>query len=125
MFYKGIPKLNQNSFYAIFDSDKKNYTTKKLSLIGFPADVSIYIHGFDILRSKEGDFIYFVNHAYNHGGERIEILKIQDNFDLTYVNSIIMDKSLMGGLNDVIVLNQTRFVVTRYIPEADHENGYN
>ena len=29
----------------------------------------------------------------------------------------------MGGLNDLIVLNQTRFVVTRWLPDADHENG--
>ena len=65
-----------------------------------------------------------VNHAYNHGGERIEILKIQENLDLLYINSIVMDKSLMGGLNDLIILNQTRIVVTRWLPDADHENGY-
>lgn len=95
--------------------------------MGFPKNVALYFHGITIRYEEDGDYLYAINHAYAHGGERIEIFrfeKIQDGeLALLYINSVQVDPTNNGVLNDLIALSNERLLVTKYIAYPDGING--
>lgn len=111
--------MEVNGIFAIIDSHLDNFTVKRLNLIGFPDNTSLHIHGIDIVVKPDGDKLYVINHAFKYGGERIEVFEILPNLDLKYTHSIIVDQKYNGGLNDLVVMSPTRFLVTNYQPETN------
>ncbi|CAD8092875.1 unnamed protein product [Paramecium sonneborni] len=123
VYARGKPELEQQGIYAILNSNKKNYSLMKLELKNFPKDVALYIHGIYIRRQKDGDFLFVINHAYHNGGERIEIFRINEQLELTYEHSLIMDEQYTGILNDLVVIEDNRLLITTYMPLPDPKEG--
>lgn len=63
VFALGSPDLEQMGIYAIFDSHKTPQT-RKLEIIDFPKNVSLYIHGLYVEQSANGDLLFALNHAF-------------------------------------------------------------
>ncbi|CAD8184340.1 unnamed protein product [Paramecium pentaurelia] len=123
VYARGKPELEQQGIYAIINSNKKHYSVIKLQLKNFPKDVALYIHGIYLRKQKDGNYLFVINHAYHNGGERIEVFKIDEQLELTYVHSIIMDEQYTGILNDLIVIEDNRFLITTYMPLPDPKQG--
>lgn len=110
---------------------------EKLPVTGFPEDVDFHPHG--IFIRKEDDELYVINHAYEKGGERIEVFDILTNDDddsdpdnavptsLRYKHSITSDwmkKEMNGILNSLVVVEQNKFYVTQYLPFPEIRDGW-
>jgi hypothetical protein len=61
-----------NGSIVVFDI--KNEKLTKYNVKNFPENVAFHPHG---IYPYKNTFIYIINHAYNKGGERIEVVKIQ------------------------------------------------
>jgi hypothetical protein len=59
---------------------------------GFPKNVAFHPHGIYIRKDQSKSWLYVVNHAYDRGGERIEVFQFVESEDLIleYQFSIIM-----------------------------------
>ncbi|CAK75411.1 unnamed protein product (macronuclear) [Paramecium tetraurelia] len=120
----GKPILEQLGLYAIVDSQEQAPKVVKLGIKNFPNDISLYVHGIDIREQLDGVYIYAINHAYQNGGERVEVFKILDeHLNLEYRHSIIMDDKYNGILNDLILIEDNRFLITKYMPYTDPKEG--
>ncbi|CAD8128824.1 unnamed protein product [Paramecium sonneborni] len=120
----GKPILEQLGLYAIVNSQEERPKVIKLGIQNFPKDISLYVHGIDIRKQQDGEYIYALNHAYQNGGERVEIFKILDeHLNLEYQHSIIMDEKYNGILNDLIVIEDNRFFINKYMPYTDPIEG--
>ncbi|CAD8097748.1 unnamed protein product [Paramecium primaurelia] len=120
----GKPILEQLGLYAIVNSQDEKPKVVKLGIQNFPTNISLYVHGLDIRKQQDGEYIYALNHAYWNGGERIEVFKILDeHLNLEYQHSIIMDDKYNGILNDLIVIEDNRYLITKYLPYADPRQG--
>ncbi|CAK69387.1 unnamed protein product (macronuclear) [Paramecium tetraurelia] len=120
----GKPILEQLGLYAIVNTQDEKPKVVKLGIQNFPNDISLYVHGLYIRKQEDGEYIYALNHAYQNGGERIEVFKIKDeHLNLEYQHSIIMDENYNGVLNDLIVIEDNRFLITKYLPYADPKEG--
>ncbi|CAD8203420.1 unnamed protein product [Paramecium octaurelia] len=77
----------------------------------FPNDISLNVHEV---------YIYGINHAYQNGVERVEVFKILDeHLNLEYRSSIIMDDKYNGKLNDLILIEDNRYLITKYMLYTD------
>lgn len=96
---------------------------KKLEVKDWPEGVEFNTHGIYI--RQEDRTLYAINHAYTHGGERIEVFKIQTDKDdipnrLDYLYTITSDwqnEKANGLLNSILVVDKNKFYVTRFLPE--------
>ena len=61
-----------------------------MKINGFPSNIAFYPHGLHLWKYETQNYIFAVNHAYNYGGERVEIFSIVDDLNLKYEHSIIM-----------------------------------
>ena len=112
---------------------EKHLTIEKLPLVGFPEGVDFHPHGMSI--HKPDNTLYVVNHAFENGGERIEVFDIVTHgseieiadFDnevpskLHYKYSITSDwmkREMNGILNSVLAVQPNKFYVTQYEAHA-------
>ena len=121
-----------------FQTSKKSQSTQdfaandlniqELPIFNYPENVDFHPHGIDILDST----LYVINHAYDRGGERIDVFDIittEESHDgdgipthLDYKYSITSDwmkKVLNGALNSLTVVEHNKFYTTQYLPEAE------
>ncbi|CAK85542.1 unnamed protein product (macronuclear) [Paramecium tetraurelia] len=123
VYAQGKPELEQQGIYAILNSNKKNYSVLQLEVKNFPKDVALYMHGIYVRKQQDGNYLFVINHAYHNGGERIEVFKIDEQLVLTYTHSIIMGEQYTGILNDLVVIDDNRFLITTYMPLPDPKQG--
>ncbi len=108
---------------------EKHLAIEKLPLVGFPEGIDFHPHG--IYVHKPDNTLYVVNHAYENGGERIEVFDIVTDGDVSDDNSIPtklnhkysitsdwMKKELNGVLNSLVVVEPNKFYVTQYEARA-------
>ncbi|MEE4248261.1 MAG: hypothetical protein V2I33_22965 [Kangiellaceae bacterium] len=76
---------------------------RELERHGFPAKVAFYPHGLSIW---EGRWLYVINHAFNRGGERVEVFEIrrETGIELHYQQSLVFPDRMAGALNDLVVI---------------------
>ena len=77
------------------------------------------------LDENEGK-LYVINNAYEKGGERIEIFKIEgteNNLSLLYERSLLFPESFMGLLNDVIAISENEIITTTWLNFPDAIEG--
>lgn len=110
--------MEQLGIYSLIIEGTKFSVTKAL-IYGFPSNVALYAHGMAIYSHR----LYVINHAYKNGGERVEIFRIDDKFNLQYESSLLMGQENIGTLNDVLVVSDNRLLVTRSQPYADSVDG--
>lgn len=106
--------------------------TEKLNIVGYPEGVDFHPHGMYI--HKPDDTLYVINHAYDRGGERIDVFEIGTTSEdvpngLRFKYSITSDwmKTEMNGiLNSLVVVEPNKFYVTQYHAEAQvfNEGGW-
>lgn len=124
---KGTPTHEQLGIYAVYDASSANFRVRRLKINGFPPHLALYFHGITVSYRPDGDYLFAINHAYTHGGERVEMFKIiNDNMSdlsLHYMHSILVDQKYNGGLNDLIVVSENRFIATMFIPIPDPIEG--
>ncbi|KAF4666732.1 hypothetical protein FOZ61_009309 [Perkinsus olseni] len=97
-----VPKAT----FPLFALDVNTEALSPLPMNGFPAGVSFRPHG--ISYHKETSTLGVVNHAWAHGGERVEFFKVifegQRPAALQYMKSIVSPMMGHGQLNDLQIL---------------------
>jgi hypothetical protein len=110
-----------------------------LPIVGYPEGIDFHPHGIYI--HKPDNTLYVVNHAFEKGGDRVDVFGIstaEDGDDdpendvpnkLHFKYSITndwMQKELNGLLNDLVVVEPNKFYVTKYRPETEDrsEDGF-
>ena len=120
-------KVSDGGLYLI---DPESEKIRKLELNGFPNTVAFHPHGMYFTKTN---LLYVINHAYNKGGERVEVFEIDkffpefsfDTLKIKYKYSILFDDIHMGRLNDLVVLEtgKDEIYITSYLAFADPKNG--
>jgi len=103
-----------------------------LPIVGYPEGIDFHPHGMFV--HKPDDTLYVVNHAFENGGERIDVFKIVtaatediDDMDndvpigLEFKYSITSDwmkEHLNGVLNSIVVVEPNKFYVTQFYASA-------
>ena len=94
-----------------------------VALEGFPDDVRFNAHG--IYLEKESSTLYVLNHAYKHGGDRVEVFHISDqdnNVAASYMRSVKLSEDVLGILNDLTVVGDYIYL-TQSLPFPDTMEG--
>lgn len=121
-----IEDVESGGFYAIFPEEKeKEKIIRKIEIENFPEKIKFHPHGIYLYEDK----IYSINHAYNRGGERIEIFNIMKKGKevvLKYNTSILFkEKNLYGMFNDLAILNPQEFFISSWMAFPNTEKGMN
>jgi len=133
-FQQNNPTSNKSSskLKGTEDFVANNLKIEKLPIVDYPDGVDFHPHGIYI--RKEDNTLYVVNHAFEKGGERIDVFKIitdgegdDDNDDdipirLDYQYSITsswMKKELNGVINSIVVVEENKFYITQYLPKYE------
>jgi hypothetical protein len=108
---------------------------EKLPFIDYPEGINFHPHGIYI--RKEDRTLYVINHAYEKGGERIDVFRIittdDDDIDddipirLDYKYSITSDwmkKELNGIINSIVVVEENKFYITQYEAEPHQPSTF-
>jgi len=116
---------------------ENNLKIQELPIINYPEGVNFHPHGIYI--RKEDRTLYVINHAYEKGGERIDVFGIATADDgdddiendipnrLDYQYSITSDwmkKEMNGILNALVVVEKNKFYVTQYLPIPEGHDGW-
>lgn len=117
--------------YVKIKNDEKNkiqindLKIKNMHMKNFPKDIGFHPHGIYLHREK---FLYVINHAYDRGGERVEVFEIKENQDskngeplyAEYLRSIKFADNFSGLFNDLIVIGDNdEILITKYLPIRD------
>uniref|UniRef100_A0A6B2L869 SMP-30/Gluconolactonase/LRE-like region domain-containing protein n=1 Tax=Arcella intermedia TaxID=1963864 RepID=A0A6B2L869_9EUKA len=101
---------------GLFGIDPKTDAIKPLPLTNFPKGVPFHPHGLSIDPSRS--FLYVINHAFDKGGERVEVFKVTgdslDNLLLRHYQSIVLDDFLQGVSNDLVFVREGFLLVTQW-----------
>ena len=90
--------------------DPKEQSVKALPITNFPEDVAFHPHGLFIF---ENLLLYVVNHAYEKGGERVEVFSLlKKPVTATYMYSIQFPDDMAGSLNDLVVMSEDKMYIT-------------
>ena len=124
----GINKSSSSTIIRTEDFVANKLKVEKLPIINYPEKINFHPHGIYI--RKEDRTLYVVNHAYEKGGERIDVFRIitDDDIDidddipirLDYKYSITSDwmkKELNGIINSIVVVEENKFYITQYEAE--------
>lgn len=116
------PDLTPNGSLVIIDPI--NYKLIKKPIKYFPNDIAFHPHGIYIYNN----LLYTNNHAYNKGGERIEVIEIIgdniNNIEFIYKKSLLLPNNLTGISNDIAVIGDNdELYLTSYLPISDPING--
>lgn len=95
----------------------------------FPKEIAFHPHGIYLYKEK---YLYVINHAYNKGGERVEVFEMQDLHDsengdilqAQHLRSIKYSDDYVGIFNDLIVIGENdEILITKYLPYPDPVTG--
>ncbi|EAR88560.1 transmembrane protein, putative (macronuclear) [Tetrahymena thermophila SB210] len=119
--YIGIPlnEIENGGCYAVTGIASQNLQIQKLELIGYPKELDFYPHGQYIIENT----YYVCNHGYEKSdGDRIDVfdvVKSQNNtIYLQFKYFTHLGPRFTGDANDLVVLNNQRFLVTDWYPIA-------
>ncbi|KAL4487876.1 hypothetical protein ABPG72_022736 [Tetrahymena utriculariae] len=119
--YIGIPidEIEEGGCYAVTGIASQNLQIQKLELIGYPKKLDFFPHGQYIT----GNTYYVCNHGYEKSdGDRIEVfdvVKSQDSkFSLQFKYFTRLGPRFIGDANDLVLLDNQRFLVTDWYPIA-------
>jgi hypothetical protein len=102
---------------------------RPLELKKFPKDIWFHPHGLYLYQDNLQRLLYVINHAYQGGGERIEVFKVTgENYDeisVEYYQSIAPEifSGLLGILNDLVVIEPGKFYITQFRSFSDCTDG--
>lgn len=88
----------------------------------YPAGVRFHPHGLGLW----GDRLFVVNHAYAHGGERVDVFQLDrtnGTLELVYVDVVDLSTMAMGTANDVAPVGPAEFYVTQWSPFQQSRTG--
>jgi hypothetical protein len=128
---------------AMYALDLDGMTARRVDMRDYPFDVDFHPHGISVVRDTERSdrwLLYVVNHAYMHGGERIDVFDVTLNshyriddvrsaaVDMRFVRSIVPDilqHEAMGILNDLVVVDAStdELYVTQWLSFPDPVEG--
>jgi hypothetical protein len=92
-----------------------------------PATYSFHPHG--IYYDEKQGRLFVINHSYEEkGGDRVEIFRLIRNsvtsrIELIFEISLKFGEDFNGNLNDLIVLTEKSFLITRYLHFSDGVKG--
>eukprot|EP00536_Pseudo-nitzschia_multiseries_P005594 jgi/Psemu1/295946/fgenesh1_pm.107_\ len=110
---------------------------EKLPLVNYPEGVDFHPHGIYI--RKEDRTLYVINHAYEKGGERIDVFtigtandgdddpenEIPNRLDYRYtITSDWMKNEMNGIFNSLIFVEKNKFYVTQYLAIQEIHDGW-
>mmetsp|Transcript_21612 Transcript_21612/g.28755 ORF Transcript_21612/g.28755 Transcript_21612/m.28755 type:complete len:396 (-) Transcript_21612:166-1353(-) len=115
--------LNSKKNQSTEEFVAKDLKIKELPIVNYPENVDFHPHGSYILDRE----LYVINHAYDKGGERIDVFDIITTSSdipkrLVFKHSITsewMKKEFNGILNSLVVVEPNKFYVTQYKGEPD------
>jgi hypothetical protein len=83
-----------------------------VNIEGFPAGISFRPHGTFLFKNET---LFVVNHGVDKGGERVEVIKVDDmgaeQPKFTHVRGYSLD-SPNNLVNDVAAISETEFYIT-------------
>jgi hypothetical protein len=89
-----------------------------LEIRSWPEEDKFHPHG--IYWHSKTNRLYVINHAYDAGGERVEVIittQKKDTIKLKYERSFAFQDKLMGSMNDLVVVgNGNEFYITQWLP---------
>ncbi|VEU35516.1 unnamed protein product [Pseudo-nitzschia multistriata] len=116
---------------------ENNLKIQELPIFNYPENIDFHPHGMYI--RKEDSTLYVINHAYENGGERIDVFgvgtaddgdddtenDIPNRLDYQYsITSDWMNNDMHGILNSLIVVEKNKFYVTQYLPIPERHDGW-
>jgi hypothetical protein len=111
-----------NGKMVVVDTSKSisEHKIEDLLVNNFPKDFKFHPHGLYLYKNK---YIYVINHAYNKGGERVEVFEIVDTdnkIELNHLRSIPMDKEYTGIFNSLVVIGDNdEMLITTFLSSPD------
>ncbi|EGR29119.1 paraoxonase 3, putative [Ichthyophthirius multifiliis] len=120
----GGPNKTQNGHIYLLKMDKNLTSQYKLKLENFPQTIPFHPHG--IYFRQEDQVLFVINHPYifETPGDRIEIFKFNEqNKTLIYLQSIYFGQQYNGILNNLIVFDKGKLLVTQYLSTTDPKEG--
>ena len=80
MDFESIKEV-KNGKIVVFDTHTQNL--KLFAVDNFPKEIDFHPHGVYIFNNN---LLYVINHAYNFGGERIEVIEINQNEGINLIS---------------------------------------
>ncbi|KAL4503078.1 hypothetical protein ABPG72_014307 [Tetrahymena utriculariae] len=121
IYFAGVPleQVERGGCYSVKGIASGKLQVDRLELNQYPSGLDFFPHGQYI----RGNNFYVSNHAYKKGkGERIEVFKIKKSQDgklsISYDHYTQLGQRFTGVANDLVVLNDNRFLVTDWVPVA-------
>ncbi|EAR88558.1 transmembrane protein, putative (macronuclear) [Tetrahymena thermophila SB210] len=121
MYILGIPldQIEKGGCYAVTGIASQQFNIQQLKLIGYPKELNFFPHGQYI----KGNTYYVCNHGYEKSnGDRIEVFEVvkSKNGDISLVFKYFthLGPRFTGDANDLVVLDNQRFLVTDWFPIA-------
>ncbi|CAG9322533.1 unnamed protein product [Blepharisma stoltei] len=113
-------KRKEGRLLAIDIGSKSTY---EIPIHNFPKEIGFHPHGLFLFKNET---LYILNHAFNRGGERVEVIKLQENegkIEATYLRSIVFDDEFIAQFNDLAVIDEDEFYITQSIPYNESPEG--
>ena len=110
LFQLAMYNATEDGTLVVFNMTSKVLTSEKIE--GFPKEIAFHPHGVSLFKNE---FLYVINHAFEKGGERIEVIKVTNSHNkvsFTYVKSFPLPETFIGTLNDLAVINENEFYFT-------------
>ncbi|KAL4455396.1 hypothetical protein ABPG74_012548 [Tetrahymena malaccensis] len=121
IYFAGVPleQVERGGCYSVTGIVSGKLKVDRLELNSYPFELDFFPHGQYI----RGNSFYVSNHAYKKGkGERIEVFKVQKSSDgkisIKYDHYTQLGQRFTGVANDLVVLDDNRFLVTDWVPVA-------
>lgn len=115
------------------DFVENHLKVQKLPIANYPEGVDFHPHGIYIFDRT----LYVINHAFDKGGERIDVFGIQtdgdddsendvpNRLDFHYsITSEWMKEEMNGILNSLVVVAKNKFYITQFQPTAHKSNNW-
>ena len=112
----GGPANTEDGALFLVDISDSTVEPKKVKILNFPRQLAFHPHGLALFKTEEKTTIFVINHAYERGGERIEVLTYEDDGQIYYKNSFtnnkFFNKESMGNLNALVAFDEREIYVT-------------
>ena len=96
----------------------------KVPMHNWPAGTVFRPHGLGLLGEQR---LFVINHAYNRGGERVDVFDIEYDpsgaVALHWVNWVDISDITIGRANDVVPVGPDEFYFTVWVPFSDPITG--
>mmetsp|Transcript_6795 Transcript_6795/g.6680 ORF Transcript_6795/g.6680 Transcript_6795/m.6680 type:complete len:346 (+) Transcript_6795:65-1102(+) len=103
--------------------DIESKSTYEIPIHNFPKEIGFHPHGLFLFKNET---LYVINHAFNRGGERVEVFKLQESegkIEATYLRSIVFDDEFIAKFNDLAVIDEDEFYITQSMHYTESPEG--